>query len=70
MRAARALTAAQRKKQTFAGAAIALAVVLDLIATFQIGSGRPSRSVSWLFGIAAGVMIGAVVVLLASRKAK
>ncbi len=70
MRRAPALSGAQRRKQTFAGAAIAVAVAIDLVATLQIGSGHSSRGVSWLFGLAAGIMIGAVIVLAMSRKAK
>ncbi|HEV3087726.1 MAG TPA: hypothetical protein VGX96_10925 [Candidatus Elarobacter sp.] len=50
--------------------AFIVAVVLDLVATFQIGSGHASRGVAMMFGIAAGIMIGTVIVFFKLRRTK
>jgi zinc transporter ZupT len=60
----------RRGKETIAGAAIAIAIVLDLIATTLIGSGHSSRAVGVLFSFAAGIMLVALILLVISRRAK
>jgi predicted phage tail protein len=70
MRQSPVLSDAQRRKQTILGVAFIVAVVLDLVATFQISSGHASRGVAMMFGIAAGIMIGTVIVFFKLRRTK